>query len=209
MVGGGGVGCRKARSLADAGASVLVIDTADASVDMTELCSSFDNIRFECRPFTEYDLDNLFLVFACTSDHDLNNKIAVMSESYGVLCNIADQPEKGHFIVPASVCRGDLCVAISTAGKSPAMARRVRAEIGELIGEEYGTLLTLMGRLRPYILDLGLETRQNTDVFRTLVFSGLADALKKCDLKASQTILEETLPTPLHNIIPELLDGLV
>lgn len=210
VVGGGGVGCRKARSLAEAGAcSVLVVDTAEASEDMETVCTSCGNVCFARREFVVEDLDGINLAFACTSDSVVNGKIAQQCERRGILCNIADQPDRGHFIVPGSVRRGDLCIAVSTAGKSPAMARRVRAEIDGLIGDEYGLVLALMGRLRPRMLDLGLETRQNTDVFRSLVFSELADALKVRDKTAARGILMDILPDTLHNNIPELLDGLV
>ena len=89
------------------------------------------------------------------------------------------------------------------------MAKRIRRELQENFGEEYASLLTLMGRIRPLMLGLGLETRDNTAVFRALVNSDLLDAMKAHNLDDAVEILNESLPEPLHVNIPELLDGLV
>lgn len=208
VVGAGGVGFRKAEVLARAGANVLILDVEKPSARITALCSQ-KNIDFEQRPFKKTDLEKRFLAIACTNNTGTNEEIARLCESQGVLCNIADQPEKGDFIVPATVTRGDLSIAISTAGKSPAMARRVRQEIETLIGDEYEITLALLAKVRPLVLDLGLETRQNTDIFRSLVFSEVGKILKVRDLPAATTALKEMLPITLHDRIPELLHGII
>lgn len=209
VVGAGDVGKRKIQSLVDSGAShVTIVETRPAAPELAPLLA-LGNVDFECREFVETDLDGVFLVIACTSSKAVNQHISDLCDERGLLCNIADQPEKGSFIVPATVKRGDLTVAISTAGQSPAMAKRIRRELQESFGDEYGHLLTLMGRIRPLMLGLGLETKDNTAVFRTLVNSELLTALKGEDLDAAAQILKESLPEPLHANIPELIDGLV
>ncbi|QGY41189.1 bifunctional precorrin-2 dehydrogenase/sirohydrochlorin ferrochelatase [Pseudodesulfovibrio cashew] len=209
VVGAGEVGKRKIQSLVDAGAgSVTIIDTRPADPEMDGVLA-LDNVTFEGREFRDLDLDGKFLVIACTSSEEVNWRISTLCAERGILCNIVDQPEKCSFIVPATVKRGDLTVAISTAGQSPAMAKRIRRELQENFGDEYAVLLSLMGKVRALMLSLGLETKANTAVFRSLVNSGLLEAIRMHNLDAAEEILKESLPQPLYANIPELLDGLV
>jgi precorrin-2 dehydrogenase/sirohydrochlorin ferrochelatase len=209
VVGAGEVGKRKIQSLLDSGAGhVTIIDTRDADLEMASILAQ-PNVLFQCREFMDIDLDGVFLVIACTSSEEANWRISNLCAERGILCNIVDQPEKCSFIVPATVKRGDLTVAISTAGQSPAMAKRIRKDLQESFGDEYAHLLTVMGRIRPLMLGLGLETNDNTAVFRRLVNSDLLASIKSRDLDVSMEILKESLPEPLHDNIPELLDGLV
>lgn len=209
VVGAGGVGRRKIQSLIDAGAGrVSVIDTYPADSKLEPLIQQ-GRIEFQCREFESSDLEGVFLVIACTSNETVNERISHLCREHNILCNIADQPDKGSFIVPAMVRRGDLALAISTSGQSPAMAKRIRRELQEHFGMEYAHVLTFMGRIRPLMLNLGLETEENTVVFRELVNSDLLTAMKNGDLDSAMEILKESLPQPLHANIPELLDGLV
>ncbi len=168
-----------------------------------------DNVDFFCREFLDSDLDGKFLVIACTSSENVNLRISQLCDERGILCNIADLPEACSFIVPATVKRGDLTLAISTAGQSPAMTKRIRRELQDYFGDEYAVLLTVMGRIRPLMLELGLETKKNTAVFRALVNSDLLSAIKEQKLDVCREILKDSLPQPLHANISELLDGLV
>lgn len=209
VVGAGEVGKRKSLSLLEAGAkSVLIIDT-NAAVSGLKSILDMENVQFESREFKESDLDGKFIVMACTSNQQVNSWISQLCEDREILCNIADQPEKSSFIVPATFKRGDLTIAMSTAGKSPALARRIRRELQEKFGDEYAQMLTLMGRIRPLLLELGMDTQDNTTVFRELVNSNLLQALGDHDLDAAREILEESLPQSLYVNIPELLDGLI
>ncbi|MGL1862348.1 MAG: bifunctional precorrin-2 dehydrogenase/sirohydrochlorin ferrochelatase [Pseudodesulfovibrio sp.] len=209
VVGSGEVGKRKIQSLLDSGAGhVTIIDTRPAHAELKPVVE-LENVAFECREFNDDDLDGKFLVIACTSNKVVNLRISNLCAEREILCNIVDQPDKGSFIVPATVKRGDLTVAISTAGQSPAMAKRIRRELQENFGDEYANILTAMGRIRPLMLGLGLETKENTAVFRTLVNSELLETMKAGNLDAAIEILKESLPQPLHANISELLDGLV
>jgi len=208
VVGAGGVGKRKARSLLEAGASpVLIVDTHPADDEIEEILT-LGNAHYECRGFEDMDLDNKFMVIACTSNESVNQRISEQCTKRDILCNIVDAPESGSFIVPSSIKQGDLTLAISTGGNSPAMTKRIRRELQEYFGEEYAHILTIMGRLRPLMLSQGMETSINTSVFRALVNSSLLEALKVHNLDAAQEILKESLPQPLHANILELLDGL-
>lgn len=208
VIGAGEVGVRKIGTLLRCGAgTVRIIDTAEAGPELRELLKDSRAV-FERREFRDGDLDGVFVVIASTSDEALNWRISNLCRQQGILCNIVDQPEKCSFIVPAMVTQGDLTLAISTGGQSPALAKRLRKDLSEFFGAEYGQFLLVMGRLRPLMLDLGLDTGENTAVFRAVVESGLLEALGARDAARCEAILRQTLPEALKARIPELLHGL-
>jgi precorrin-2 dehydrogenase/sirohydrochlorin ferrochelatase len=209
VAGAGEVGRRKIGTLAVCGASeVLVLDTSAPDTRLMETIAH-PAVTFEQRSFRDSDLDGRFLVIASTSDEDLNWRISRACQERGILCNIVDQPEKCSFIVPALFTQGDLTVAISTGGGSPALARKIREGLGEFLGSEYGAMLVLMSRLRPLVLELGLGSPRNATIFRGLVDSGILEALERKDLAQAADLLTGHIPTELTPRIPELLDGLV
>jgi len=208
VVGAGQVGRRKIATLASCGAhEVLVLDVADPGPEF-EALGGLPGVRFERRAFAPDDLEGRMLVIASTSDEELNWTISRLCAAKGVLCNIVDQPEKCGFIVPAILSQGDLTVAVSTGGASPALARRIRQDLGDFFGSGYGALLILMSRLRPHIIGLGQGTEANSAIFRRLVNSSLLEALEKKDLPAAKAVLLAELPAELHPLTDELLDGL-
>lgn len=207
VVGAGEVGTRKIASLLACGAgSVLVLDMREPEGELLELMKN-PALTFERRSFEDKDLDGRFLVIASTSDEALNWRISDLCRERGLLCNIVDQPEKCSFIVPALFTQGDLTVAISTGGASPALARKIRQGLGEFLGDEYGALLVLMSALRPMVLALGLPTEENSALFRKLVHSSLLDALERGDAAAAENVLREILPAALHGVAAGLIAG--
>jgi len=215
VVGAGQVGLRKIETLADCGAaSVLVVDQNPPDGPLSALLARpglAPVLRFEQRGFRDADLDGVFLAIASTSSPAVNQRISDLCRERGVLCNIVDQPEACSFIVPASVRRGDLTLAVSTGGQSPALAKRIRKDLQEAYGQEYALFLDLMGRLRPLVLALGLETGANSAIFRSLVGSRLLEALKLGDAALAQAELAAHLPPELspqlHEMITEILHG--
>ena len=103
--------------------------------------------------------------------------------------------------------QGDLTVAISTGGSSPALARKIRQGLGEFLGTEYGAMLVLMSRLRPLVLGLGQGSPANSELFRELVNSPLLDALKLADAPRAEAILRDILPAALHGEAVGLVAG--
>jgi len=208
VVGAGEVGLRKIGTLLDCGAAhVLALDTAPPSPELTALLTR-PGLEFARRPFDPADLDGRTLAFACTGDPEVNARVAEAAQGRGVLVNVADAPERCSFIVPSTVASGALTVAFSTGGASPALARRIGAEMREHFGPQYGLFLTLMERMRPLVLALGMDTRANTELFRALVACGLLEALGRADHDAASALLQDLLPGPLAPKIGELLDGL-
>lgn len=207
VVGAGQVGRRKIATLADCGAAeILVIDRVPATEACPELLTH-PAVVFACRPYETSDLDGRFLVIASTDDEALNWRISRECAERGIPCNIVDQPEKCSFIVPALFTQGDLTVAISTGGGSPALARKIRQGLGEFLGTEYGALLMLMSQLRPLVMALDLGTPANSKLFRDLVHSPLLEALGQGDAARAETILRDILPASLHGEAAGLVAG--
>jgi len=207
VVGAGQVGLRKIASLLDCGAAGLtVIEPAAPSQALRELAAR-PGVTLLRRDFESGDLDGVFLAIAATSDPDQNLRIGALCRQRGIFCNIVDSPELGSFLVPSSVQRGDLTIAISTGGRSPALAKRIRKDLQERFGEEYAGFLKLMGRLRPMLLALGRPSEENAAIFRRLAGSRLLEALRADDGALARSELTALLPAELHYRITELLDG--
>lgn len=207
VVGAGQVGRRKIAGLAEHGAAdVLVVDPG-LPPELAEALSRLPAVTLAARPFAAADLDGRFLVIAATDDEAQNWTISRECAARGILCNIVDQPEKCSFIVPAVHTQGELTVAISTGGGSPALARKIRQGLGAFLGGEYGTLLMLMSRLRPLVLELGLGSPANAAIFRRLVDSTLMEALGRGDTAGAEAILRDILPAALTDQAAGLVAG--
>lgn len=207
VVGAGQVGRRKIATLAGCGPDeILVLDPGIAPALAEEL-GKLPGVVLAARGFAPADLDGRFLVIAATDDEETNWTISRECAARGILCNIVDQPEKCSFIVPALFTQGDLTVAISTGGGSPALARKIRQGLGEFLGTGYGLLVLVMSRLRPQVLALGLGGEANSAIFRRLVDSPLLDALERGDEAGAEAILRDILPEALHGQAAECIAG--
>jgi precorrin-2 dehydrogenase/sirohydrochlorin ferrochelatase len=195
VVGGGKVAQRKIETLLEHGALVQVI-ARELTADL-ELLRSGKRIEFLGRDFSEASLEGVFLVIAATDDALLNRRVSRAAQQRGLLVNAVDQPADCNFIVPSVLTRGDLLVAVSTSGKSPAFARRVRVELERHFGEEYGVFLTLMGNLRKEIMRLGLSQEENKRAFEELVYSDLLGAIRRKDWNHASQIIEKVLEQPV------------
>jgi precorrin-2 dehydrogenase/sirohydrochlorin ferrochelatase len=204
VVGAGRVGVRKIAGLVDCGPKVLVVDTAPASTELKALLET-GSLTFEHRAFTPRDVRGMSLVFAATSNCEVNRAVAQACREEGVPVNIADDPEESDFFVPASFDNHGITVAIGTGGVSPALSRRIRIDLQERLDKRYGHLLTLMERVRPMILELGLGSDENARVFRELVGSPLMDNLYENKPHKARKHLENILPPQLHSRIEELI----
>lgn len=146
VVGGGRVATRKTTSLLECGARVRVV--APRVVPDMERLALAGKIGLERREYRREDLDGMFLVIAATDDPAVNRRVSADARSLGVPVNVVDSLDASDFIVPSVVRRGDLVIAISTSGHSPALARWLREELESRYGEEYARLLELVGRIR-------------------------------------------------------------
>jgi len=176
VVGGGSVGTRKVKTLLECGAKVTVVSPG-VSGQLLELANN-GLIVLEKRPYREADLDGMFLVIGTTDDEELNRQISIDAEKLNMLCNIADSPEVCNFILPSIVNRGDLTISISTSGKSPALAKKLRIELEEKFGNEYAEFLRLMGAIRKKLLSQKHEPEPHKHLFEQLISRSLLDMIR-------------------------------
>jgi len=178
VVGGGNVGARKAATLEKCGAKVKVISDRFSSwfddLKQTTIC-------IEKKEYEKKDLNGIFLVFAATNNPDLNKQIKDDASMLNILCNVADAPDKSDFLLPSIVDRGDLIVAVSTSGSSPAMAKRIRQDLENQFGPEYAQLLLLMRNIRKKLLLAGHAPDEHKEVFHTLIDKGVLELIKAND----------------------------
>jgi len=159
VVGAGKVGEPKIAGLIDTGASIQVV--AIAATEQVREWAQTGKVKLELRPFSKNDLDGKFLAVAATSSPTLNQLVYREAQQRGVLCNVVDVPDLCDFYYPAVVRRGDLQIAISTAGQSPSLAQKIRQQLERQFGEGYGAWVKQLGETRSLILasDLDKETK--------------------------------------------------
>ena len=191
VVGGGSVGTRKVKTLLDCGARVTVISLG-VSQQLRELAASGDIILAE-RSYQSEDLNAVFLVIGATDDEKLNQQISSDADRLNTLCNIADRPEVCNFILPSIVHRDDLVITISTSGKSPALAKKLRQALENQFGEEYGTLLQLMGAIRKKLLQQAHEPEVHKPLFEQLINSDLIVMIQAGKTEEINTLLFDIL----------------
>jgi len=146
VVGGGDVGLEKVEGLLVCGAAVTLV--APVVHPELERLADEGSIRWESREYRASDLDATFLVVAATDDTEVNIAVHDDAEARAMLVNVVDVPPLCNFILPAIVRSGPLAIAISTAGASPALAKRMKREIAELFGEEYARLAVILNDAR-------------------------------------------------------------
>lgn len=144
VIGGGKVAERKVRDLLRAGAAVSVI-SPELTAGLERMAESGE-IKHTTRKFRASDMSNAFLAIAATDDMEINRKVAAHGSK--MLVNVVDMPGLCSFIVPSSLRRGPLTIAVSTSGASPAMARAIRQELEGLFGKEVGAYLEKLCRMR-------------------------------------------------------------
>jgi len=168
VVGGGRVGAEKASGLLECGAAVTVVSP--------ELDPAFSGLDVEWAPrrYRAGDLAGAFLVMAATSDRAVNSRVSRDAERLGKLCNVADVPELCNFILPAVHRQGSIAVAVSTGGASPALAKRLRSRIAELVQPEHAELAEELRALRPDVQARFETYEERRDYFEELVTERLS-----------------------------------
>ena len=189
VVGGGSVSTRKVMTLLECGAVVTVV-SPDVAEELLELAEK-KMIKLKKRPYEPSDIDGMFLVIGATDNEELNRQINKDAEHQNKLCNIADRPEACNFILPSIVNRGNLVIAISTSGKSPAFAKKMRQDLEKEFGEEYDEFLQLMGAIRKKALSEKHEPEAHKHLFEQLINRGLIDMVRNHDEERINSFLFE------------------
>ncbi len=175
VIGGGEVGLEKVEGLLACDGDVTLI-APEAHPELTQLALE-GSIRWEQREYRPDDLDGALIAIAATSDTDINIRVFEDAEARAMLVNVVDVPPLCNFILPAIVRTGPLAVAISTAGASPALAKRMKREIGELFGEPYALLAVLLNDARGWA-KATLPTYQDRKEFFESIVGGDPDPIE-------------------------------
>jgi precorrin-2 dehydrogenase len=176
VVGGGDVGLEKVEGLLACEGDVTLM--APAAVPELEQLAREGSIRWEKREYAgPEDLEGVFIAIAATDDTDVNIRIYEDAERRAMLVNVVDVPPLCNFILPAIVRTGPLAIAISTAGASPALAKRIKREIAESYGEPYARLAELLNEVRGWAKGT-LPTYQDRKVFFESIVNGEPDPVE-------------------------------
>lgn len=149
VIGGGNVALRKVKVLLDCGANVTMI-SPKPHPELIKL-SKKKAIHFVQRDYEKEDLEDAVIAFACTDVKKVNRKVAADAKKAGILLNVADDPRSSDFITPSFFRRGELTIAVSTAGMSPALARKIRTKLEKSFGKEYASLISIIEEIRSAI----------------------------------------------------------
>ena len=193
VVGGGEVALRKVRALLDCGAEVVVVSPT-LNPDLAQL-AEVGTISVISREYEPKDLKDAVIVVAATDIAEVNQNIAKKARKHGILVNIVDRPEESDFIMPSLVRRGDLILAASTSGASPALAKKIRMRLEQTFGEEYSPLLSLIKEVRQELKEQRL--RVNTEDWQNALDLDLLTHLIQAGerQKAKAVLLEKLKPS--------------
>ena len=189
VVGGGDVGLEKVEGLLACDGDVVLV--APEAIEPLREMAAEGSIRWEQREYRPDDLEATFIVIAATGDTEVNIAVFEDAERRAMLVNVVDVPPLCNFILPAILRTGPLAIAISTAGASPALAKRIRDEIAEEYGEPYARLAVLLNEVRGWAKGT-LPTYQDRKAFFESIVNGEPDPielLRAGDARAVQDII--------------------
>ena len=174
VVGAGKVGEQKIEGLLETGARIRVV-ALDATPAVREW-ARIGKIDLELRAFHRDDLAGAFLAVVATSSRTVNERIYHEAQVRGVLCNVVDVPELCDFFYPSVVRRGDLQIAVSTSGKSPSLAQRIRQQLEKQFGPGYAAWVAELGETRKLILASDLDQQRKLELLHSLASREAAEA---------------------------------
>lgn len=188
IVGGGKVAYRKACSLKEAGADVVVV--------CPEVCPEMSREKRLTLINESYDerfLDGALLVIAATDDDEVNKKVSTDAGKRNIIVNVVDYPELCSFIVPSTVNRGDLCISISTGGASPALAKSIREELEVVFGPEYGEYINLLTKMRNVALSEIKDDAKRRKILQRLAEKDILEIVKTKGIKEAEAKMREII----------------
>ena len=198
VVGGGTIAARKIHDLLEARAEVTVISPV-VCPEIQELAAT-GRIHLRRRPYAAGDLGDAYLVIAATDDEDLNAAISREAQSLRLPVNVVDRPALCTFTLPAVVRRGDLTIAVSTAGQCPALASVMREELAERYGDEYAEVVRVLGDIRRRLMAEGWTGSRIREAIDRFYRGGIAEMIRTNDRMGLaalfQTILGAGFPLP-------------
>jgi uroporphyrin-III C-methyltransferase/precorrin-2 dehydrogenase/sirohydrochlorin ferrochelatase len=201
VVGGGAVALRKVQQLLRAGAAVVLVAPEIHAELQQQLATAPHQLL--PRDFSDSDLDGAALVVAATDDKSLNQRVSELARQRCLPVNVVDQPELCSFIFPSIVDRSPLLVAVSSGGKSPVLARLLRARLETLIPSAYGTLVQLLGKYREPARQRFASMAQRMRFWENIVNGPVAELM----MSGRQDQAEQLLQQQLEQEAEERLQG--
>ncbi len=175
VVGGGEIGLEKVEGVLACNGDVTLV--APEANDALRALADEGSITWEQRPYESADLEGKFMAIAATNDTEVNIAVYEDAEKRAMLVNVVDVPSLCNFILPAIVRTGPLAIAISTAGASPALAKRIKAEIADAYGPEHARLAELLNDARGWAKG-NLPTYQDRKAFFEGIVNGDPDPIE-------------------------------
>ena len=190
VVGAGSVAERKVRTLMGCGAVVTVVgENPTRGIQDLEA----GGLTLRPRKFRRSDMGRYALVIGATDDREVNRTVSRESRRRGLPVNIADDPELSTFILPAVYHRGDLTIAVSTAGRSPAAARAIKEDLGRNYGRDYAELIDILGSHRGKMMDAVDGHRRRTGIWRKIIGADILGLLRRKGRKAAAGAIAEQI----------------
>jgi precorrin-2 dehydrogenase/sirohydrochlorin ferrochelatase len=193
VIGGGEIAERKTRSLIEAGAEVTVVSPS-LTAGLAALAKR-NTIRHFARTYRPGDLEGVFLAYEASGEVETECAAAAEARERGALINVADMPDLCSFIAPAVIKRGGLQIAVSTGGASPAFARKIREELQDRFGPEYGLMIDLLAAARQWLQAREDDLDARTRLLTALVRSDLCECLHRGDVAAADATVQRLLGT--------------
>jgi len=191
VIGGGEVAAQKIKGLLRAEIQVKVISPV-LNAELQSLAEE-GKITLIRRNYREGDLAEAFLAIAATDEAAVNQAVWSEAQRRDCLVNVVDDPTHSSFIVPAMVQRGDMSIAISTGGGSPALARRLRERLEQVIGTEYGTLNDIMAELRPELKQSYPSSQKRLEAALRVIDSDILQVIREQGREAALAYAKEQL----------------
>jgi siroheme synthase-like protein len=192
VVGGGPVALRKVKALLEHGANVEVVSPT-LCPELNQLATD-GAIRAIQRDYKSEDLQHAFIAIAATDDAKTNESVAAEARRRGVLVNVVDDPKNSDFIVPSYLKRGDVIIAVSTSGRSPALARKIRNKLESDFKTEYAQLAVVADEVRSELKQQGITV--NSDAWQeVLSLNSLMELLRRGKNREAKEIMLTRLKT--------------
>lgn len=191
VIGGGAVAERKVEALVKANACVTVV-APEVTQGLAQL-SEQGAVEWIHKGYQQGDLAGYFLAICATNCSDINAAAAEEARALGTLVNVVDAPKLCDFTLPSHIARGDLLITVSTGGKSPALTKRLRAELECLYGPEYGYFLEIIGRAREQVRTRLAISHEREQFWRQTIDMEMVDLLRKGKLKEAEERLHNAI----------------
>lgn len=175
VIGGGNIAYRKIVSLLECEAEVTVI--SNEVIKEIKLLIDDKKIKYLRDKYNFKHISDFYLVYAATNDSKVNEAVYSQCSQKNILVNVVDKPEICNFIVPSKVKKGDLTIAISTNGKSPMLARKIRQDLEKVYDYRYELFIDIMGEVRKEVFHTLKDAKKRSEFYKAIVYSDFIDRL--------------------------------